>query len=93
MRSVAIIGIGQTLIDEQWDRSLRQIAAQAILATLKDAGRENAEGLFVGNMMSGTINNQNNLGTLVADWAGLKDTGAVKVEAALPPVRLPFDRD
>ena len=82
MRSVAIIGIGQTLIDEQWDRSLRQIAAQAVLATLKDAGRENAEGLFVGNMMSGTINNQNNLGTLVADWAGLKDTGAVKVEAA-----------
>ena len=82
MRSVAIIGIWQTLIDEQWDRSLRQIAAEAVITALKDAGRENADGLFVGNMMSGTINNQNNLGTLVADWAWLKDTGAVKVEAA-----------
>jgi len=82
MRSVAIIGIGQTPIDEQWDRSLRQIAAQAAIATLKDAGRESAEGLFVGNMMSGSINHQNNLGPLVADWAGFKGTGAVKVEAA-----------
>jgi len=82
MRSVAIIGIGQTIINEQWGRSLRQIAAEATLAALKDAGCESADGLFVGNMMSGTVNNQNNLGPLVADWAGLKGTGAVKVEAA-----------
>ena len=33
-------------------------------------------------MMSGIINSQNNLGGLVADWAGLKGTDAVKVEAA-----------
>jgi acetyl-CoA C-acetyltransferase len=82
MRSVAIIGIGQTIIDEQWERSIRQIAAEATRAALKDAGREGADGLFVGNMMSGVVNNQNNLGTLVADWSGLKNTGAVKVEAA-----------
>ena len=82
MRSIAIIGIGQTIIDEQWGRSIRQIAADAALAALKDAGRENAEGLFVGNMMSGTVNSQSNLGSLVADWAGLKSAGAVKVEAA-----------
>ena len=82
MRSVAIIGIGQTIINEQWGRSLRQIAAEATIAALKDAGCESADGLFVGNMMSGTVNNQNNLGPLVADWAGLKGTGAVKVEAA-----------
>lgn len=82
MRSIAIIGIGQTPVDERWDRSLRQIAVEAALAALKDAGRESTEGLFVGNMLSGTINHQNNLGALVADWAGFKGTGAVKVEAA-----------
>jgi acetyl-CoA C-acetyltransferase len=82
MRSVAIIGIGQTIINEQWERSIRQIAAEAAIAAMKDAGREKVASLFVGNMMSGTVNNQNNLGPLVADWTGLKQTGAVKIEAA-----------
>jgi len=81
MRPVAIIGIGQTKIDEQWEKSIREIAVDAIRAVLKDAGRETAEGLFVGNMMSGIINGQNNLGPLVADWSGLK-IPAVKVDAA-----------
>ncbi len=81
MQAVAIIGIGQTKIDEQWDKSIRQIAVEAIHAALKDAGRETADGIFVGNMMSGIINSQNNLGPLVAHWAGLK-VPAVKVDAA-----------
>ncbi|MDP2995011.1 MAG: thiolase domain-containing protein, partial [Anaerolineales bacterium] len=81
MRPVAIIGIGQTKIDEQWEKSIREIAVEAIHAALKDAGRDSVESLFVGNMMSGILNSQNNLGTLVADWAGLK-IPAVKVEAA-----------
>ncbi len=82
MRPVAILGIGQTIVEEQWEKSLRDIAVDAIVSALKDAGRESADGLFVGNMMSGIINSQNNLGGLVADWAGLKGTDAVKVEAA-----------
>ena len=82
MRPVAILGIGQTIIDEQWEKSIRDIAVDAIIAALKDSGRESADGLFVGNMMSGIINSQNNLGALIADWAGLKGKEAVKVEAA-----------
>jgi len=82
MRPVAILGIGQTKIDEQWETSLREIATEAALAALRDAGRESVEGLFVGNMMSGIVNAQNNLGALVADWIGLGHKEAVKVEAA-----------
>jgi acetyl-CoA C-acetyltransferase len=82
MRPVAILGIGQTKIDEQWEKSIRDIAVDAILAALQDSGRESAEGLFVGNMMSGVINGQNNLAPMIADWAGLKGVEAVKVEAA-----------
>ena len=82
MRPVAILGIGQTIIDEQWEKSLRDIAADAVVKALHDAGRESADGVFVGNMMSGIINDQNNLGPLVADWAGLRGGDAVKVEAA-----------
>jgi acetyl-CoA C-acetyltransferase len=82
MRPVAILGIGQTIIDEQWEKSLRDIATEALLHALQDAGRETAGGVFVGNMMSGTLNSQNNLGPLVADWAGQRGGDAVKVEAA-----------
>jgi acetyl-CoA C-acetyltransferase len=82
MRPVAILGIGQTKIDEHWDKSLRDIAAEAVIFALHDAGRDSAEGVFVGNMMSGIINGQNNLGPLVADWAGQRGGDAVKVEAA-----------
>ena len=82
MRPVAILGIGQTIIDEQWEKSLRDIAADAVINALHDAGRESADGVFVGNMMSGIINGQTNLGPLVADWAGLRGGDAVKVEAA-----------
>jgi acetyl-CoA C-acetyltransferase len=82
MRQIAILGIGQTIIDEQWDKSLRDIAADAVITAMHDAGRESAEGVFVGNMMSGIINGQTDLGPLVADWAGLRGGDAVKVEAA-----------
>jgi acetyl-CoA C-acetyltransferase len=82
MRSIAILGIGQTIIEEQWDKSIRDLAADAVITAMHDAGRESAEGVFVGNMMSGIINGQSALGPLVADWAGLRGGDAVKVEAA-----------
>lgn len=82
MREVAIIGIGQTPVDEHWGISLRDLAAQAILAALHDAGRETTDGLFIGNMLSGLIAGQENLAALIADWTGLKHTEAFKVEAA-----------
>ena len=82
MRQVAILGIGQTKIDEHWERSLRDLAGDAIMAALQDAGRLTCDGLFIGNMLSGMIDQQNNLGALVADWSGLRQVEAVKVEAA-----------
>jgi acetyl-CoA C-acetyltransferase len=82
MRPVAILGIGQTIIDEQWETSLRDLATRAVQLALQDAGRQSAAGVFVGNMLSGLINDQNNLGPLVADWAGQRGGDAVKVEAA-----------
>jgi len=82
MRQVAVLGIGQTKIDEHWEISLRDLAGEAILAALHDAGRLTVDGLFIGNMLSGMIDQQNNLGALIADWSGLRNVEAVKVEAA-----------
>lgn len=82
MREVAILGIGQTPVDEAWDKSVREIAGEAVFAALLDAQREQVDGLFVGNMLSGMISKQEHLGALVADWVGLRAIEAFKVEAA-----------
>lgn len=82
MREVAILGIGQTKIDEHWDRSLRDIGGEAALAALNDAGLERVDSLFAGNMLSPLIDGQNQLGTFLADWLGLWQREAVKIEAA-----------
>jgi len=82
MRQVAILGIGQTKIDEHWDLSLREIGGHAALAAMHDAGVEKVDALFVGNMLSSLISGQNQLGTFFSDWVGLWGQEAVKVEAA-----------
>ena len=82
MRQVAILGIGQTKIDEHWDLSLREIGGHAALAALQDAGMDKVEALFVGNMLSALVSGQNQLGTFFSDWIGLWGQEAVKVEAA-----------
>ncbi|HNS50131.1 MAG TPA: thiolase domain-containing protein [Anaerolineae bacterium] len=82
MRDVSIIGIGQTRVDEHWDRSLRHLANDAILAAMQDARAETTDALYVGNMLSGTLTRQEHLGALIADFVGLRGIEAVKVEAA-----------
>jgi len=82
MREVAILGIGQTKIDEHWNLSLREIGGNAAFAAMQDAGIDKVDALFVGNMLSPIINGQNQLGTYFSDWIGLWKQEAVKVEAA-----------
>jgi acetyl-CoA C-acetyltransferase len=82
MREVAIIGIGQTSVDEHWEKSLRVLAGEAVLAAMADAGRESVDGIFVGNMLSSAAIHQQHLGALVADWVGLRFSEAAKIEAA-----------
>ncbi|OQY81964.1 MAG: acetyl-CoA acetyltransferase, partial [Anaerolineae bacterium UTCFX3] len=82
MRPVAILGIGQTKIDEHWDKSLKELAGEAAFEALKDAGIERADSLFVGNMLSPLIDRQNQLGAHLADWIGMWGAEATKIEAA-----------
>jgi acetyl-CoA C-acetyltransferase len=82
MRKVAILGIGQTKIDEHWDLSLREIGGNAAFAAMQDAGMEKVDALFIGNMLSPIVSGQNQLGTFFSDWIGQWGREAVKVEAA-----------
>ena len=82
MRDVVIIGIGQTPVGEHWEKSLRHLAHDAIMAAMRDAGIETADALYVGNMLSGQLAGQEHLGALIADFIGLRGIEAMKVEAA-----------
>jgi len=82
MREVAILGIGQAPVDEHWEKSLKELAGEAIFAAFSDAKRDSADALFIGNMLSGILSKQENLGGLISDWIGLPGMEAEKVEAA-----------
>jgi acetyl-CoA C-acetyltransferase len=82
MRETAILGVGQTRVDEHWKLSLRDLAGEAIYAALNDARRDSVDGIFIGNMLSGMLAGQENLGSLIADWSGIRGKEAYKVEAA-----------
>ena len=82
MNDVVIAGVGQTPVGEHWDTSIRELALQAIEASIVDAGGIQPQALFVSNMLAPTISGQAHLGTLVADFAGLTGIEAVTVEGA-----------
>ena len=82
MRDVSVVGIGQTKVKEHWSKSLRELATEAILGAMKDGHVDHADALYVGNMLSGELTAQENLGALVADEIGLRGIEAMKVEAA-----------
>ncbi|MCS7040692.1 MAG: thiolase domain-containing protein, partial [Caldilineales bacterium] len=82
MRNVAIVGIGQTPVGELWEKSIRHLGHDAVVAAMHDAGIETADALYVGNMLSGELAGQEHLATLIADFVGLRGIEAAKVEAA-----------
>jgi acetyl-CoA C-acetyltransferase len=82
MRKVCIIGVGQTEIGEQWGKSIKELAGDAILNAITDAGIDHVDAMYIGNMLSGIQSKQEQLGALLSDWIGHKGTEAIKIEAA-----------
>lgn len=82
MTDVVIAGIGQVPVGEHWDITMRSLAARAILAARKDAGGLKPQALYVGNFLGSMVSHQANLGTLLAQNAGLSGVESFTVEAA-----------
>jgi acetyl-CoA C-acetyltransferase len=82
MTDVSIIGIGEIKVGEYWDTSIRHLAWYAIEAAMDDAATTDIDALYVGNVLAGHLSQQDHLGALVADFAGLRGIEAVTVEAA-----------
>ncbi|MCK5459078.1 MAG: thiolase domain-containing protein, partial [Thermoplasmatales archaeon] len=86
MRDVAVIGIGLTKFGELWDKSFRQLTAEAGSKAILDAGIEGKEidALYVGTMSAGRFVGQEHVGALVADTSGFAfgHIPAIRVESA-----------
>jgi acetyl-CoA C-acetyltransferase len=79
---VYIGGVGQLKIEKKSDLSIREMGAKAVLLAMEDAGIDKVDAIFLGNMLSGILCNQQQLGPLVATSAGLCGVEAVTLEAA-----------
>ncbi|MHC1635454.1 MAG: thiolase domain-containing protein [Candidatus Methanospirareceae archaeon] len=86
MRGVAIIGVGVTKFGELWEKSLKDIAVEAGLKAIEDAGisGEEIDAIYGGNMSAGRFNEQEHIGAMIADYVGLASfhIPAARVEAA-----------
>ena len=84
MRSVSIIGVGLTKFGEIWDKSLRELVAEAGIKAVADAGVEGKEieAVYGGTMASGRLIGQEHIGALIADQLGLNPIPAHRMEAA-----------
>jgi acetyl-CoA C-acetyltransferase len=84
LRDVFIAGVGQTPITKDTESRGRYLGAAAVKAALADAGIElhRIGALYVGNMLSGILAQQQQLGGLIADYAGFAGIEAVTIEAA-----------
>ncbi len=86
MRDVAIIGVGCTEFGELWDKSFRELFVEAGISAIEDAGIQGGkiDALYVGNMSGGRFIEQEHIGSLIADYAGLASLNipSTRVEAA-----------
>jgi acetyl-CoA C-acetyltransferase len=86
VRSVSIIGVGCTKFGERWDSSLRDIVAEAGFSAIEDSNvsGEEISALYIGNMSAGRFIEQEHIGSLIADYAGLArlHVPSTRVEAA-----------
>ncbi len=83
MFKVAVLGAACSQFGELWATSPRQLVAKTVESALTNAGLtiKDIEAVFVGNMLSGILGNQENLGALFAEELGLT-TAAFKIEGA-----------
>lgn len=82
-RQVYIAGSGQVPVTRGKGIGLEQLGSTAVTAALENAKIDSSEpsGLFVGNMMSGMLSNQQHLGPLISGAAGLEGIDCATAEA------------
>jgi len=80
---VTVLAGATTKFGELWDFSPRVLAQQVTAQVLKESGlaKNKIEAVFVGNMLSSSLGNQDHLGAFFSEELGM-NVPAVKIEAA-----------
>lgn len=80
---IKIAGVGLTKFGELWDKSLLDLAHEAALEAINDSRLpiNRIEAIFVANMLSGTLLNQDHLGAAVISNLGINGS-AFRIEGA-----------
>ena len=82
MRPLAdIAGVGCTRVGEHWAQSVLDLAVEACFKALEEAGGPEVNAIYVGNAASELLNEQGNLGALLADALALEGIRVVEVRA------------
>ena len=81
-QDVYVIGVGMTPVGEHWEKSLRELALDAITALRMDGVWVRPQALYVANMLAPYLSGQTQLAALLADFAGLRGIEAITIEAA-----------
>lgn len=78
----AVVGVGMTPFGKFPNRSLTDLAREAMMAALKDAGMlpRQVEAAFVGNVLGETEARESGLGQVLLTACGIKGTGVTNVE-------------
>lgn len=92
MRSVSVIGIGETKMGRYPERSLRQMIAEAGGAAIKDSGidKKDIQAVFVGNFIGQPLAGQGHMGPMVSETLGLGSIPTVRTEGACASGTLAF---
>lgn len=92
MRSVSIIGIGETKMGKYPDRSLRDMIRIAGGSAIEDAGidKKMIQAIYVGNFVAQPLTGQGHMGSLVSEELGLGVIPTVRTEGACASGGLAF---
>lgn len=81
MSSVSVIGRGITTFGRKKE-SIKSMVVKACREALLEAGKPKVDAVFVGNFASGTLANQEILGSMLTNELGLGNVPSVKTEGA-----------
>ncbi len=81
MRPVKIAGIGILKVKEYWEKSIQDLFVEASLKAMEDADVTDIDKLYVSNMSSALMQDQLNIGAIMADSLGVPGISATRVEA------------
>ena len=92
MRSVAVLGIGETKMGKHPDKSLRDLIQEAGSKAIADAGieKEQIQSVFMGNFNSSYLAYQSHIGPMVTEVLGLQNVPTVRTEGACASGSLAF---